>query len=93
MPFTVVVAGDDWLDYRLDARRLDGFKAVIVTKDLAMDGGQRELIEKVRAEGRLVVWPDEARLEKLVPRPVQVEGTDQVVVVVRAVPTTPVRRW
>lgn len=86
IPFTVVVAGDDWLDYRLDAGRLDGFKAVIVTKDLGMDGGQRELIEKIRAKGRLVVWPDETSLAKLVPRPVQVEGTDQAMVVVRALP-------
>lgn len=86
VPFTVVVAGDDWLDYRLDARRLDGFKAVIVTKDFAMDDGQRKLIEKVRAEERLVVWPDQARLDALVPTCVQVEGTDRVLVVVRARP-------
>jgi hypothetical protein len=86
IPFTVAVAGDDWLDYRLDAARLSGFKAVVVTKDLGMGGNQRELIEKIRAEGRLVVWPDEAGLEKLVPTPVQIEGTDQVAVVVRAVP-------
>ena len=66
-PFAVVVAGDDWLDYRLDARRLDGFRAVIVTKDLAMDGGQRRLIEKVRDENRLVVWPGQPRLDTLVP--------------------------
>jgi hypothetical protein len=85
-PFTVVVAGDDWLDYRLDAPRLDGFRAVIVTKDLAMDSGQRKLIEKVRAEDRLVVWPGQSRLDALVPTCVQVEGTDQVLVVVRVRP-------
>jgi hypothetical protein len=85
-PFTVVVAGNDWLDYRLDARRLDGFRAVIVTKDLALDGGQRKLIEKVRAEDRLVVWPGQPRLDVLVPPCVQVEGTDQALAVVRARP-------
>jgi hypothetical protein len=84
IPFTVVVAGDDWLDYRLDGDRLARFKAVVVTKDLALEGRQRELVEKARAEGRVVVWPDEARLEKLLPGAVQVEGTDQVTVVVRA---------
>ncbi len=85
-PFAVVVAGDDWLDYRLDPRRLDGFKAVIVTKDLAMDAGQRKLIEKVRADGRLVVWPGQPGLDELVPACVQVEGTDRVQVVVRERP-------
>ena len=93
IPYTVVVAGDDWLDYRLDAGRLDSFKAVIVTKDLGMDGGQRELIEKIRTQGRLVTWPDEARLEKLVPRPVRVEGMDQVTVSsCEPCRTTPARR-
>ena len=81
IPFTVVVAGDDWLDYRLDAGRLMGFKAVIVTKDLGIDGDQHKAIEKVRAEGRLVVWPNDTLLEKLVPSPVQVVGTGQVMVV------------
>ncbi len=85
-PFTVVVAGDDWLDYRLDVRRLDGFRAVIVTKDLSLDGGQRKLIENARAEDRLVVWPGQSRLDALVPPCVQVEGTDQVLVVVRMRP-------
>jgi hypothetical protein len=86
IPFTVTIAGDDWLDYRLEAGRLHRFRAVIVTKELGMDGGQRELIEKIRVAGRLVVWPDEGRLEKLVPSPVQIDGTDQVMAVVRALP-------
>lgn len=86
IPFTVVVAGDNWLDYRLDGGQLGGFKAVVVTKDLAMDARQQKLIDKAGAEGRVVVWPDDAALEKLLPKPVQVEGTDQVTVVVRAIP-------
>jgi hypothetical protein len=86
VPFTVVVAGDDWLDYRLDADRLARFKAVIVTKDLATDEPQRKLIEQVDSRGRLVVWPDREQLEKLVPAPVVVEGSDQVGVVARAIP-------
>jgi len=84
MPFSVVVAGDDWLDYRLDSRRLDQFRAVIVSKDFGQHGGRCEPIEKCRAEGRLLVWPDDARLERLVGRPVEVEGSQQVMVVVRA---------
>jgi len=86
VPFTVVVAGDDWLDYRLVGDRLAQFKAVIVTKDLAVDDEQRKLIDQVEAEGRLVVWPDDQRLEKLVPTPVEVEDSQYVGVVPRAIP-------
>ena len=84
VPFTVIVAGDDWLDYRLDPHRLEAFKAVIVTKDIDMDAGQRALIEKVRSQGRLVEWPDDARLETLAGKLVQTVGTDQAMAVVRA---------
>ncbi len=83
VPFTVLVAGDDWLDYRLDAERLARFRAVIVPEDhdrSPIDAAQKQLLEKVRAEGRLVVWPDDERLAKLVPAPVAVEGSDQVAV-------------
>jgi hypothetical protein len=86
VPFTMVVAGDDWLDYRLDADRLARFKAVIVPKDLALDDSQQKLIDQVKAEGRLVVWPGDEQLEKLVPAPVVVEGSEHVGVVPRAIP-------
>jgi hypothetical protein len=86
MPFTVVVAGDDWLDYRLHAARLARFKAVIVTKGPGMDAAQRKLIDRVADEGRLVTWPDDKRLEKLVPAPVVIEGSDRVWAVPRAIP-------
>ncbi len=88
VPFTVVVAGDDWLDYRLDGGRLAEFRAVIVAgqlDQLDMDEPQRELIEQVRSDGRLIVWPDPKRLERLVPTPVAVEGSEQVGVVPRAI--------
>jgi hypothetical protein len=86
VPFTVLVAGDDWLDYRLDANRLAQFKAVIVAKDVLMDETQKELIDQVDADGRLVVWPDDERLQRLVPKPVIVEGSEHVGVVPRAIP-------
>jgi len=86
VPFTVVVAGDDWLDYRLDAYRLASFRAVIVPKHLDMDEPERELIEQVRGGGRLIVWPDPKRLDKLVPAPVIVDGSEHVTVVPRAIP-------
>jgi len=86
MPFTVVVAGDDWLDYRLEADHLAKFKAVVVPKQLEMDTTQRRLIDQVEREGRLVVWPERGRFEKLVPAPVLVEGSAHVGVVPRAIP-------
>jgi hypothetical protein len=86
VPFTVVVAGGDWLDYRLEADELARFRAVVVPEDLAMDPSQRKLIDRVEADGRLVVWPDRERLEKLVPTPVIVEGSEHVGVVPRAIP-------
>ncbi len=52
-----------------------------------------KLIEKVRADNRLVVWPGQSRLDELVPPCVQVEGTDRVLVVVPRVPTTAMHRW
>jgi hypothetical protein len=54
-----------------------------------MDEPQRKLIERVRAAGRLVVWPDDGQLAGLVPEPVLVEGSDRVGVVLRAVPGEP----
>ncbi len=86
VPFTVVVAGDDWLPYRIDAEKLAGFRAVIVTGNLAMEGPQREAIEAVRKQGRLVVWPDEMALEKVAGVPVRIEGSDHVMAVPRAIP-------
>lgn len=89
IPFTVAVAGDDWLDYRLDSQRLSQFKAVIVAKDFdrsPMDQGQKKLLEKVKADGRLLIGQDDAGLAKLLPAPVVVEGSDQIAVVPRTNP-------
>jgi hypothetical protein len=86
VPFTVVVAGDDWLDYRLEPSRLEQFRAVVVAGEPAVDAAQRELLERVRASGRLVTWPDRAALEKLVPSPVAVDGGKDVLAAVRARP-------
>ncbi len=97
IPFTVVVQGDDWLEgYELTAEKLAGFRTVIVPKDHpALDekaAGQKEpprWLASVQKEGRLVVWPDEKALEKLLPQPVQVQGSDQVLVVPRIRPDEP----
>ena len=79
VPFTVVVAGDDWVDYRLDENRLDRFKAVILAaKTDWMDDRQKRLLGEVEADGRLVHWGDDARLAQLVPSPVAIEGSQHV---------------
>ncbi len=87
VPFTIAMAGDDWLpDYRLSAEQLAGFRAVVVPKDLAMDAEQKGLLEAAADEGRLLTWPDDAKLETLLPSPVVVKGSEHVAVVPRAVP-------
>jgi len=85
VPFTVVVAGDDWLEYRLDTDRLAKFKAVVIVGESALDDPQQKLIDRVEADGRLVVWPDNETLERLLPAPVVVEGSQHVGVVPRAI--------
>ena len=86
VPFTVLVAGDDWLDYRLDPDRVGSFKAVVVAKQREMDNSQKKLLEQVGREGRLVVWPDQGTLDKLLPVPITIEGSGHVGVVPRAIP-------
>lgn len=87
IPFGVVVAGDDWLDYRLDGKELGRYQAVIVAGDNQwMDDEQRKLLAAVETDGRLVTWPNDDRLDQLVPKPVVVEGSDHMMVVPRAIP-------
>ena len=90
IPFTIVVAGDDWLpDYRLTAEQLSAFRAVVVPPDLTLDAEQQTLLDAVQADGRLVVWPDDDLLEKRLPAPITVAGSEQVAVVPRAIPDDP----
>ncbi len=84
LPFTIVVAGDNWLDVRLDPQQLEEFQALIVTEPLKLDAEQRAALQPLKEQDRLVVGPDAERLEDLVGRPVQVEGAEQVWVVPRA---------
>ncbi len=87
VPFTVVVAGDDWLPgYRLDARRLAEFRAVIAPEKPDLDPAQQAIIERVEAAGRLVVWPDRKHLAELVAPPIAIEGAKDVWAVPRAIP-------
>ena len=85
IPFTVAVAGDDWLDYRRTraSERIQGR-----CRDEGRRHGRPSACIDRQAPGRRPPGDvaDEARLDKLVPTPVQIEGTDQVMAVVRAVP-------
>lgn len=87
IPFTVLIAGDEWLpDYRLTRRRLDRFQAIVVPKRCELDPEQQKLIDAVEADGRLVVWRDQAGLAKLVGQPIAIEGAGRVWAVPRAIP-------
>jgi len=85
VPFKVVIAGDDWVDYRLKADDIARAKAVVVPKTFQLDGEQKKLIDRAAAAGRLVTWPDKAKLSKLIGAPVAVEGAQDVWAVPRAV--------
>ncbi len=73
IPFSMVIAGDDWLPYRLSADQLAQFRAVVVPSQLAMDAPQRQVLEQVDAAGRLVRWPNDEKLDRLIGRPVIVD--------------------
>ena len=92
VPFTVVVSGDDWLKgFRLEPQRLAGFRAVGVPQDhpALNKADAPEWLNTLRENNRLLVWPDQTALEKLVGRPVSVDGSDRVLVVPRIVPGNP----
>jgi hypothetical protein len=90
VPFAIVVAGDDWLpSYRLTTDQLSAFRAVVIPNDSVLDAEQQQLIDDVDAAGRLVVWPDDAKLKTLLPTPISVEGSEHVAVVPRAIPGDP----
>lgn len=86
VPFTVVVSGDDWLDMPLGAAGLAGFRAVVVPRDLAEDPALPPALRAVKVAGRLVAWPDEKSLARLVPALVHVRENRRVGVVPQAIP-------
>ena len=85
VPFTVVVAGDEWLPgYRLTASTLSRFKAIVIPKTLELDSSQQKALEA--AGKRVVEWPDDAALRLLISEPVSLEGASGVWVVPRRNP-------
>jgi hypothetical protein len=89
VPFTVVVGGDDWLDYRLDPARLETFQKVVVCGEqtrTTLDAAQQEAIGRVRRKGTLLDWSDEKKHARALASLVQVAGSSQVGVVPRGIP-------
>ena len=78
IPFAIVAAGDDWLDYRLTPEKIAPYNTLLVAAPLEqMDTEQRALLEN---SGRMQVF-DEALLEQL-PR-ITVENNLNVAAVLR----------
>ena len=84
VPFRIILAGDDWLDVRLSPDDLTGIKAIVVSEPLLLDEAQTAVLKE--AGQRLVTWPDEEKLFRLVPRQISIEGADNITVVPRLVP-------
>ncbi len=89
IPFTVVVAGDDWLDYRITSEQLSRFQAIVTAGPSEMDEAQQRCLGEAREAGKLVEWPDRDALNRLVPRPVVIDGSDRVMAVPRFRPDDP----
>jgi hypothetical protein len=84
VPFRLLIAGDDWLEDRLTAEDLAGLKAIVATDPLMLDAAQQAVLDG--AKERIVIWPDEAKLNQLVPQQIAVEGAENITVLPRAVP-------
>ena len=87
VPFKLVLAGDDWLDARLEAGGLAGLKALVYTEPTYLDAAQQAVLDG--AKDMAVLWPDEERLLELAPPMIRVEGASDVTVVPRARPHDP----
>ncbi len=87
VPFRLVLAGDDWMDERLESRDLEDLKALVVTEPTTLDDEQQAVLD--RAKALTVTWPDPEGLFKLLPRQMALEGTSNVTVVPRRKPGDP----
>jgi hypothetical protein len=86
IPFVWARGGQSPEAERLDARSLELFKAVIVaSQNLDLGAVQKKVLEDVRQQGRLIVWPDNAKLQQLVGEPIKIEGSDNVRAQVRGI--------
>lgn len=84
VPFAMLAAGDDWLDYQLTAEKLAPFKTLIVAEPPErMDAAQRALLENT---GRMVVYND--ALPAQLPR-ITVENGLDIAAVLRVTPSNP----
>lgn len=85
IPFTVAIAGDNWLDYRISSRSLAPYTAVITACDPDwIDAEQRQVLAQIKQQGRLIRWPDDSQLAELIGTPIAIEGGNHVMAVPRA---------
>jgi hypothetical protein len=84
VPFRVLIAGDDWVPYRISPEDAEGLKAVVVTKLTYLDASQQAVLDSIG--DRVITWPDNGQIPKRVPREITLEGTSTVTVVPRAIP-------
>jgi len=82
VPFRLLMAGDDWLDERLEPDDLAGLKAIVVTEPAFLDAKQQAVLDA--AKDKVVTWPDRDRLFELAPPPLRLEGAEKVTLVPRA---------
>ena len=78
IPFSVVIAGDGSLPVRLTWEACGSFARVIVPREPRLDGEQQQVLDALRAAGRLAVWQGPQTLAELPPSWVRVEGTGSV---------------
>ena len=94
IPFEIVLSGDEWLDARLTRETLAKYRALVVAEPTLLDGPQKQAVDGLAAAGKIVKWDaakrmDEAALRRLLPAPIAMSGSENIVAVARAKPGEP----
>lgn len=92
IPFKIEIAGDEFLpQYRIGKKEIGNAQAVILAKQPLMDKEQLKVIESSEKLGRVVRWPDAAKLESLIGTPIKISGgasdKDSIMIFLRQNPT------
>lgn len=94
VPFSMALAGDEWLDARLTPERLAPYRALVVAGPTQLEGAQKDALQGAAKAGKIIAWDpksgiDPAALERLLPRQIVFAAGENIVVVPRAVPGNP----
>ena len=94
VPFSLALAGDDWLDARLTPEKLAPYRAIIVAGSTSLDIPQQAALDQASAQGRVIRWDlksglDRSTLQKLIPSQIEFPGGENIVAVPRAIPGNP----